>query len=224
MTAFDVYLVARDPLVRLGARYLIEANERVRSRIAVDTVAELPAAAGATPNVVVLIDPLPHELQWTSARYATLVMMSRVTADLALATIRKGARAVVTTNAGPTQMRVALDVAAARGLYLCDDVSATQNTGPSRAPGGGRRGGGAERAECPHPRLTQREVETLALIASGFTHARAALRLNVAESTVNSHINRVKAKLDASTKPEMIRKAASLGWWPPGAGSSAEFP
>ena len=46
------------------------------------------------------------------------------------------------------------------------------------------------------PSLTQREIEVLGLLAAGISNPAIAGDLNIAEKTVNNHMNRIMAKVD----------------------------
>jgi DNA-binding NarL/FixJ family response regulator len=209
---YKVYVVTCDPLVRLGVGHLIGTNERIHAIIPVDSVTDVPdicVKEENRPAVAVLVNPLPHALRWACARHATLVMVPEAAVPHAIAAIRAGAHAVVATAATPAQMRIALDVTAARGFYLCQVFSgklrqdaATMPAIPSTA----------DTDMTEPPMLAPREVETLDLIARGLTHAEAARRLNLAEATVNTYIMRVRTKLGARNKAELIRKAIAFGW------------
>jgi DNA-binding NarL/FixJ family response regulator len=53
-------------------------------------------------------------------------------------------------------------------------------------------------------RLTSREREVLALLASGATNAQLADQLTVAESTVKSHVKHILHKLGAANRAAAI--------------------
>lgn len=59
--------------------------------------------------------------------------------------------------------------------------------------------------------LAPREIETLELVVGGLTHAQAARKLGVAETTVNGYIARIGAKLNVGNKAELTRTAIALG-------------
>ncbi len=59
--------------------------------------------------------------------------------------------------------------------------------------------------------LSEREKQTLALIARGFRNADVAENLGIAESTVATHIKSIYRKLDISTRAEASWHATRLG-------------
>jgi DNA-binding NarL/FixJ family response regulator len=59
--------------------------------------------------------------------------------------------------------------------------------------------------------LSEREKQTLALIARGFRNVDVAENLGIAESTVASHIKAIYRKLDISTRAEASWHATRLG-------------
>ena len=59
--------------------------------------------------------------------------------------------------------------------------------------------------------LAPREVETLRWMVRGFTQAQIAARMGLSEATVNTYAKRIRAKLNASNKAELIRRAIELG-------------
>ncbi len=66
-------------------------------------------------------------------------------------------------------------------------------------------------AENDDASLTEREKETLALIARGYRNIDAAETLGIAESTVASHIRAIYRKLGISTRAEASWHATRLG-------------
>jgi DNA-binding NarL/FixJ family response regulator len=63
-------------------------------------------------------------------------------------------------------------------------------------------GGRASRA-----RLSQRERETLAYLAAGYTHRQTALRMNVSKATVDTFVARIRTKLAVGNKADLTRAA-----------------
>lgn len=59
--------------------------------------------------------------------------------------------------------------------------------------------------------LSERELEVLALIASGQTNKEIARRLEVSPNTVKTHIGNLFEKLGAQRRTEAVLKARELG-------------
>jgi DNA-binding CsgD family transcriptional regulator len=59
--------------------------------------------------------------------------------------------------------------------------------------------------------LTAREHEVLELLAEGLSNRRAAERLGISEHTVKFHVASIYGKLGASSRAEVIRRAARRG-------------
>ena len=60
----------------------------------------------------------------------------------------------------------------------------------------------------PETVLTHRELEVLAMMASGASNAEIAERLVISESTVKSHVKNILRKLGAANRTQ----AASMYW------------
>jgi LuxR family transcriptional regulator, quorum-sensing system regulator SolR len=71
--------------------------------------------------------------------------------------------------------------------------------------------GEAPQLEQPVVELSEREIDVLRWTAEGKTSAEVADILNIAERTVNFHINSVVAKLGACNKTSAAVRAAMLG-------------
>ncbi len=59
--------------------------------------------------------------------------------------------------------------------------------------------------------LSTRELEVLQLVHQGLSNQQIALRLNVAPSTVKTHINNIYGKLGVQTRVQAITRARELG-------------
>lgn len=63
----------------------------------------------------------------------------------------------------------------------------------------------------PPLRLSRRERDVLGCLADGLTYAETADRLDVARSTIESHVRNLYRKLDATSKVTALRRARLLG-------------
>ena len=59
--------------------------------------------------------------------------------------------------------------------------------------------------------LTSRESDVLELLAEGLSNRRVAERLGISEHTVKFHVASIYGKLGASSRAELIRRAARRG-------------
>jgi len=73
------------------------------------------------------------------------------------------------------------------------------------------RDGAAPRAVDDRPRLTQRQVELMGLIASGRSDADIAGRLGLSTKTVKNHINAIYAVLQVRNRTEAMSRWLGLG-------------
>ncbi|MGK7312953.1 MAG: LuxR C-terminal-related transcriptional regulator [Candidatus Longimicrobiales bacterium M2_2A_002] len=87
--------------------------------------------------------------------------------------------------------------------------AATPAGAAARSPDGPPPVAGAEGAG--DATLTDRELETLALLTRGLTNKAMAKELYVSVNTVKTHLKRIYAKLDVSTRTEAARRARTLG-------------
>jgi DNA-binding CsgD family transcriptional regulator len=70
--------------------------------------------------------------------------------------------------------------------------------------------GAGDESESPET-LTAREAEVLELLAEGLSNRRVADRLGISEHTVKFHVASIYGKLGASSRAELIRRAARRG-------------
>jgi DNA-binding NarL/FixJ family response regulator len=68
------------------------------------------------------------------------------------------------------------------------------------------------RLGSPVERLTDRELEVLALTAKGYTNKAIGLQLSISDRTVQGHLAKIFNKLQASSRTEAVMRAVSLGW------------
>jgi DNA-binding NarL/FixJ family response regulator len=132
---------------------------------------------------------------------AVVVLTTYADDDSILAALRAGALGYLTKDAGREQIARALHAAAAGQAILDPAVQARLVASAAPAPGD-------VVPSRPLPdRLTAREAEVLALIATGRTNAQIAGVLVVSPSTVKTHINNIFAKTGISDRAQAVRYA-----------------
>ena len=63
---------------------------------------------------------------------------------------------------------------------------------------------GDERQQVPAPRLTEREMEVLRLVAKGLNNRDIAKQLFISENTVKNHIRNILEKLQLHSRMEAV--------------------
>jgi predicted ATPase/DNA-binding CsgD family transcriptional regulator/DNA-binding XRE family transcriptional regulator len=107
------------------------------------------------------------------------------------------------------------DAAVALALAVADDPAVGHERGV--APDVGRPATPATMAPAPAPdgafpeSLTAREAEVLRLMADGLANQAIAARLFIGVGTVKTHVNRLFAKLGATSRTQAVARARALG-------------
>ena len=60
--------------------------------------------------------------------------------------------------------------------------------------------------------LTDRELDVLRLAAKGYTNKAIGVQLNISDRTVQGHLAHIFAKMQATSRTEVVMRAVSLGW------------
>lgn len=135
----------------------------------------------------------------------------------------------------PEQRRVVAALAAGVAGYLLKDapvdevVDAIRATARGDAPISARAARGlvehlqevhrvAPAPSAPPPRLTPRELDVLALVAEGCDNVEIAERLVISPHTVKTHVSRILAKLEVSSRVQAVVRSYRQGLLLPPAG------
>lgn len=208
---YAVAIVDDQPVRRGGMERLVLAAPHLELVASVGGVDQLDRG-GAGADVVVLDLPRPADASALSligrvARVSRPVVVSAwEQSPSLLAAARAGARGCVSRRCDAESVADALTTVAHGGFYVCGSLderfraellAGTAAVDRSPAQGAGQ--------------LAPREVETLRFIARGFTQAQIAVRMGLSEATVNTYAKRIRAKLNATNKAELTRRAIELG-------------
>jgi DNA-binding NarL/FixJ family response regulator len=68
--------------------------------------------------------------------------------------------------------------------------------------------------EQPVEKLTERELEVLALVAKGYTNKAIGVQLGISDRTVQGHLAHIFSKLQSGSRTEAVMRAVSMGWLP----------
>ncbi|MCB9686883.1 MAG: response regulator transcription factor [Alphaproteobacteria bacterium] len=188
-----VLLVADDPLVRSGLAALLPDELPVVR--AVGTGIDVDAAATDAGAEVVLWDA-PDPSPEGSTELPVVVL---VRDQAAAARARElGAHGVLLRDVSPDRLAAAV-FAVRHGLRVVDDR--LDEPSSSRAP----------QLEQPSEALTARELEVLSLLAEGRSNREIGIALDISPHTAKFHVDRLLAKLFASSRTDAVVRAVRMG-------------
>lgn len=207
-------------LVRMGLRVLLDAEDDITLVAeAADGRRAVAAVREHRPDVV-LMDVRMPELDGLSA-------LREITADPALAgtrivvlttfeldeyvfeALRAGASGFLVKDSDPADLLRAIRVVADGGSLLSPTVTRRVI----------EQFGGSQPAHAPHPelgRLTDRERELVAWVATGLSNEEIAAKLFLSPATVRTHVSRAMLKLHARDRAQLVVFAYQSGLTPPG--------
>jgi two-component system, NarL family, nitrate/nitrite response regulator NarL len=212
----QVAIVDDHPVALRGLQAILAEAGDIQVSAAVATPAELSLARpGAVRPDVIMLDlyhdgdePCLEVISKLRKDHKVLVVSaSGRTADV-LGAIRAGACGYVTKLADPPMLVAAVRTVASGGFALSSQLADILQGELARVPT-------AAQAAADTPALSPREEEALDLIARGLTHAQAAARMGVSRATVDTYVERIRAKLHVGNKAELAR--AAIERRPPGA-------
>lgn len=204
-------LVADDhPLVRSGLRLLIDNMSDV------DVVGEAGdggeaarLAAELSPDVVVMDINMPgmNGIETTSRiidggnDVAVLILTMFEDDDLVFSAMRAGARGYILKGASPDDVGRAIRAVAAGEVLLGAPIARRVAEYFS----------GRLSPEAVFPGLSDRERETLDLLAQGLSNKEIATRLYLSEKTVRNYVSDIYTKLQVASRAEAVVKAREAG-------------
>jgi len=204
-----VAVVDDHPIARRGVDQILTESGRISVIMSCASADELDSAdENQRPDVIVLDlyydggRPCLDAVARLAASSKVLVMSASGSPADVMGAIRAGASGYVTKQSNPDVFVAAVETVAAGGFALSPrlaDILHAELARPHAATPGLVPGG--------VPQLSSREEEALELIASGFTHAQVATRMGVRKATVDTYIERVRAKLQVGNKAELTRAA-----------------
>jgi DNA-binding NarL/FixJ family response regulator len=202
-------------LVRAGFAKLIEATDGLTVvGEAADGAQAVDAARRLLPDVVLMDIRMPvldgitatsQIVAMLNAQVRVLVLTTFGTDEYVADALRAGASGFLLKDAPPEQLITAIRVVARGDALLDPAVTRSVITAAVR------RGG---RSQPKGPRLsdlTERETETLELLAHGLSNTEIANQLTVSEATVKTHIGHLFMKLGARDRVQAVIFAYDSG-------------
>jgi two-component system nitrate/nitrite response regulator NarL len=204
----QVAIVDDHPVARWGLQSILAEAGDIQVSAAVATPAELSLTGpGAVrPNVIMLDlyhdgdEPCLDAVASLRQDHQVLVVSASGRPADVLGAIRSGACGYVTKLADPLMLIAAVRTVAGGGFALSSQLADILRGELDRVPVTAGTAGAA-------PVLSPREEEALDLIARGLTHAQAASRMGVTRATVDTYVERIRAKLHVGNKAELSRAA-----------------
>jgi two-component system, NarL family, nitrate/nitrite response regulator NarL len=207
----QVAIVDDHPVARRGLQSILaEAGDiEVSTAVAAPGELSLTGPGAVRPDVIMLDlyhdgdEPCLEVIVGLRQDHKVLVVSASGRPADVLGAIRAGACGYVTKLADPPMLIAAVHTVASGGFALSSQLADILQGELTRVPVAAAGAGTAPGT----PALSQREEETLNLIAQGLTHAQAASRMGVSRATVDTYVERIRAKLHVGNKAELARAA-----------------
>jgi DNA-binding NarL/FixJ family response regulator len=206
----QVAIVDDHPVARRGLQSILAEAGDIQISAAVATPAELSLDhLGPGPPDVIMLDlylddgePCLDVIAALRPDHKVLVVSASGRPADVLGAIRAGASGYVTKLADSALLIAAVHTVASGGFALSSQLADILQGALTQSPDAR-----VSRASPGTPALSSREEETLNLIAQGLTHAQAAARMGVSRATVDTYIERIRAKLHVGNKAELAQAA-----------------
>ncbi|MDP9865995.1 MULTISPECIES: response regulator [Streptosporangium] len=216
-----VLIVDDQDLFRGGFSLILDAQPDITVvGEAADGLAAVAAAAELQPDVVLMDIQMPvmdgveatgRICATTSAKVLVLTMFDLD--EYVYDALRAGASGFILKDIRRDELAHAVRVVAAGESLLAPTITRRLVQDLVRRPGHGV----APRLAGRLGALTEREIETLRLVAAGRSNAEIAAELVVSEHTVKTHISRILTKLDLRDRVQAVVFAYEAGLVVPGA-------
>lgn len=197
-------LVSDNAIVRSGLAHVLASAPGIRVGRGVDSITALPADDPPALLVLDLYGPRTARLApdfWElRPPDSRIIVLCRPDAppNLSVA-LRGGVRALLTRESPAAELLAAVQTVRHGGLHVGAELLGPLLTQIVQAP------------RTRERELTAREIETLRWLARGLTQAQIGARMGLADGTVSTYVKRLRLKLNARTKPELVRRGIELG-------------
>jgi DNA-binding NarL/FixJ family response regulator len=199
-------LADNHPMLLLGLADLLEPRVEVAGTAA-DGRALLAAAELLQPDLVITEIAKPgfggieamRQLQVAVPGVKVLVLSIHTESFYVRAAFEAGARGYLAKTSTPEEMERAICEVLANRIYLSPAVTRGAIEQPACRP------------QSPGTALTFRERAILCLLAQGLGNKQIAQRLNMALSTVRTHLNNLYEKLRLESRVELALYASQAG-------------
>jgi len=216
----SVVLVDDQPLLRLGFRMVLDAQQDMRVVAeAADGEEAVRVVAQHQPDVVLMDVRMPRldgveatrRIVTSGSRSRVLILTTFDLDEYAFAGLRAGASGFLLKNVPPPDLLTAIRAVASGDAVVAPSVTRRLlDAFADRLPTSAK-----PLDEILAP-LTPREREVLVEIATGDSNAQIADRLVLSEATVKTHVGRILAKLQLHDRVQAVVLAYETGLVRPG--------
>jgi DNA-binding NarL/FixJ family response regulator len=216
-----VLLVDDQAMVRTGFRLILESEPGIAVvGEAADGREALAAARELQPDITLMDVQMPvldglaatQQILEDAAIHTRVVILTTFERDeYIFGALRAGASGFLLKNAPPEDLIEAVRIVAAGNALLAPSVTQRLIDEFTKRP--------SPPALAPElALLTERELDTLRLLAQGLTNAEIADRLFLGESTVKTHVSNIFSKLALRDRVQAVIFAYESGLAMPGGG------
>lgn len=208
---FDLLLIDDHPLLRRGLAELFEASGEFRVVGSVSSGGEgIGLARRLTPGMILLDLHMPgldglatlESLKRDLPQCRVVVLTASTARDDLLAALRAGADGYLLKDSEPEELLAAVR-ACAHGRGRLDPALSVLLAGSLRER--------ETAVETSRVGLTERERQTLALIAEGFSNKLIARQLGISDGTVKIYVKHLLSKLNLRSRLELAAWAHRSG-------------
>lgn len=209
-----VCLVEDQMLMRLGIRSLLELTDDIRvAGEAADGEEALRVIAAGKPDVVLLDMRMPkldgvgllRALSERGELPPTLILTTFDDDELLFEGIRAGAKGFLLKDVSLERLTAAIRSLANGGSFIVPAVT-------ERILRGLVQPGRERQAIAAGDRLTEREIEVLRLMASGYSNREIGDALGIGEGTIKNHISNILSKMGVRDRTRAVLKGFELGY------------
>ncbi len=207
-----VLLADDHAVVRAGIRLFMERADDIQVVAEAEDGEAAKALIDKNPIDVAVLDiQMPRAsgvevTRWIRAHHRTVGVLILTAYDddpYVMAVLQAGANGYVLKTASPDEI-----VQAVRDVHLGKSVLDGAIAQKVLAHISG------QAPSVPAERLSDRELEVLALVAKGYTNKAIGVQLGISDRTVQGHLAHVFERLQAASRTEAVMRAVSLGWLP----------
>ncbi|AXQ53274.1 MULTISPECIES: response regulator transcription factor [Streptomyces] len=207
-----------EPLIRAGIRMILSSAEDIEvvaeaadGREAVELARTHHVDVALLDLQMPVMDGLTAlaELQRAAPRVRVLILTTFGERQNVLRALSGGSAGFLLKDSAPAELMRAVRAAAAGEAYL--SPGATRHVVDSLAAGGSAHR--EEQARRRLEKLTERELDVLALLGEGLSNADAGQRIHMSEATVKAYVSRILAKLECENRVQaaLLARDAGLG-------------